>query len=58
MPEGGQADRSVLQTFHHAGFVDIGHQLGKHNDPTVPAAGFVGTEFVPFHYPVFADFKL
>lgn len=44
----GKTDRSVLATFYQAGFTDIAYQLGKHTDPTVPTAGFTGTEFVPF----------
>ena len=47
-PGAGQADRNVMQAFYHAGFVDIGHRLGKHTNPTVPTVGYVGTEFVPF----------
>jgi endonuclease/exonuclease/phosphatase family metal-dependent hydrolase len=39
------ADRSVLAHLEAAGWVDVGHALGGSNIPTVPAAGFTGTEF-------------
>lgn len=39
------ADRSILARLEAAGWVDIGHQLGANAVPTVPAAGFSGTEF-------------
>lgn len=39
------ADRSVLAHLEAAGWVDIGHMLDKPLTPTVPTAGFVGTEF-------------
>lgn len=44
----GTTDTGVLKTLYQAGFADIAHKLGKHNDPTVPAAAFKGAEFVPF----------
>jgi exodeoxyribonuclease-3 len=39
------ADRSVLANLEAAGWIDIGHKLGGANVPTVPTAGFTGTEF-------------
>lgn len=39
------ADRSVLAGLEAAGWVDIGHVLDKAVTPTVPTAGFTGTEF-------------
>ncbi|MFN4277529.1 MAG: endonuclease/exonuclease/phosphatase family protein [Ferrovibrio sp.] len=39
------ADRSVLAHLEAAGWVDVGHVLDKAITPTVPTAGFVGTEF-------------
>ena len=39
------ADRSVLAQLEAAGWVDLGHALGGSNIPTVPTAGFTGTEF-------------
>ena len=39
------ADRSVLAHLEAAGWVDVGHALGGSNVPTVPTAGFNGTEF-------------
>lgn len=39
------ADRSVLAHLEIAGWVDVGHLLGGSNIPTVPTAGFAGTEF-------------
>lgn len=39
------ADRSVLAHLEAAGWIDIGHALGGSAVPTVPAAGFAGTEF-------------
>ncbi len=39
------ADRSVLAQLEAAGWIDIGHALGGSAVPTVPAAGFSGTEF-------------
>jgi exodeoxyribonuclease III len=39
------ADRSVLAHLEAAGWVDVGHVLGKTITPTVPTAGFTGTEF-------------
>ena len=39
------ADRSVLAGLEAAGWVDIGHQLSENAAPTVPTAGFSGTEF-------------
>lgn len=45
---GKEVDRSTLETLYQAGFVDIAFQLGKHDETTVPAIGFEGTEFVPF----------
>ncbi len=44
----GATDRNVLKTLYQAGFVDIAFKFGKHIEPTVPAANFKGTEFVPF----------
>lgn len=46
--DGEQADTNVMATLYRAGFVDIAHKLEKHNEPTVPAAGYKDTEFVPF----------
>lgn len=40
-----RADRSVLAHLEAAGWVDVGHLLDKAMTPTVPAAGFTGTEF-------------
>ena len=39
------ADRSVLAHLEAAGWIDVGHALDKAITPTVPAAGFTGTEF-------------
>jgi len=39
------ADRSVLAHLEAAGWVDVGHTLGGSSAPTVPTAGFTGTEF-------------
>ncbi len=39
------ADRSVLAHLEAAGWVDIGHALDGAGVPTVPTAGFIGTEF-------------
>lgn len=39
------ADRSVLAHLESAGWVDVGHALGGSDVPTVPTAGFAGTEF-------------
>lgn len=39
------ADRSVLARLEAAGWVDVGHRLGGAGVPTVPTAGFTGTEF-------------
>jgi len=39
------ADRRVLAQLEAAGWVDVGHALGGSNIPTVPTAGFNGTEF-------------
>lgn len=39
------ADRSVLARLEAAGWVDVGHRLGASGIPTVPTAGFTGTEF-------------
>lgn len=39
------ADRSVLARLEAAGWVDVGHTLGGSSVPTVPTAGFTGTEF-------------
>jgi endonuclease/exonuclease/phosphatase family metal-dependent hydrolase len=39
------ADRSVLAHLEAAGWVDVGHSLGGSGAPTVPTAGFTGTEF-------------
>lgn len=39
------ADRSVLSHLEAAGWVDVVHALGGAGQPTVPAAGFAGTEF-------------
>lgn len=39
------ADRSVLASLEAAGWVDVGFKLGGADIPTVPARGFVGTEF-------------
>lgn len=39
------ADRSVLAQFEAAGWVDVGHALDSAITPTVPTAGFSGTEF-------------
>jgi len=47
-PNGKEVDRSTLETLYQAGFVDIAYLLGKHNETTVPATNFIGTEFVPF----------
>lgn len=38
-------DRSVLRQLEFAGWTDIGAKLGGAGAPTVPAAGFAGTEF-------------
>ncbi|WP_184514090.1 hypothetical protein [Tardiphaga robiniae] len=39
------ADRSVLAHLDAAGWIDLGHALDPAKTPTVPTAGFVGTEF-------------
>ena len=39
------ADRSVLAHLEAAGWVDVGHAFSSSNVPTVPTAGFTGTEF-------------
>lgn len=39
------ADRSILAHMETAGWVDIGYALGESKVPTVPTAGFAGTEF-------------
>jgi len=39
------ADRTVLAQLEAAGWVDVGHALGGATTPTVPTAGFNGTEF-------------
>ena len=39
------ADRSVMARLEAAGWVDVGHALNGSNVPTVPTAGFKGTEF-------------
>lgn len=39
------ADLSVLAHLEAAGWVDVGHALGGSSVPTVPTAGFTGTEF-------------
>ena len=39
------ADRSVLAHLEAVGWVDVGHALGGADIPTVPCAGFTGTEF-------------
>lgn len=39
------ADRSVLAHLEAAGWVDVGHALDQSGVPTVPTAGFSGTEF-------------
>jgi endonuclease/exonuclease/phosphatase family metal-dependent hydrolase len=39
------ADRTVLAHLKAAGWVDVGHAQGKASTPTVPTAGFSGTEF-------------
>lgn len=43
--DGRSADRSVLAQLEAAGWVDIGFALGGAGVPTVPTAGFSGTEF-------------
>jgi endonuclease/exonuclease/phosphatase family metal-dependent hydrolase len=45
-------NRSVLAHLEAAGWVDVGHTLDKAITPTVPAAGFTGTEFAAMrcHY--------
>jgi len=39
------ADRSVLAHREAAGWIDVGHALEGSSVPTVPTAGFTGTEF-------------
>jgi len=39
------ADRSVLAHLEAAGWFDVGHELDGSSAPTVPTAGFTGTEF-------------
>jgi exonuclease III len=39
------ADRSVMANLEAAGWVDVGHALNSADVPTVPTAGFTGTEF-------------
>lgn len=39
------ADRTVLAHLESAGWVDVGHALGKAGTPTAPTPGFTGTEF-------------
>lgn len=39
------ADRSVLAHLEAAGWVDLGHALGKAGSPTVPTTDFADTEF-------------
>ena len=41
------ADRRVLAHLEAAGWVDVGHALDGASAPTVPTAGFIGTEFAP-----------
>lgn len=41
----GQVDTSVLSLLEAAGWVDVGFRLGANSEPTVPTAGFTGTEF-------------
>lgn len=42
------ADRTVLEKFEAAGFIDCGHQANKTNQHTVPTKSYLSAEFVPF----------
>lgn len=44
----GRMDRQPIASLLQAGFIDVAAQLGGTPIPTVPGAGFAGTEFVPF----------
>jgi endonuclease/exonuclease/phosphatase family metal-dependent hydrolase len=44
----GHSDRRALEQLIHAGFRDSAAGFAERANPTVPAAAFVGTEFVPF----------
>lgn len=44
----GLMDRRPLASLLQAGFVDVAAHLASPLSPTVPGAGFAGTEFVPF----------
>lgn len=44
----GKMDRRPIASLLQAGFIDIGAQCGGTPQPTVPGAGFAGTEFVQF----------
>ena len=44
----GKMDRRPIASLLQAGLVDIAAQSGETLQPTVPGAGFAGTEFVPF----------
>lgn len=47
-PDGRSADRLVLQRLYNAGYIDIAHRFDGGPEPTVPAAAFLNSEFVPF----------
>ncbi|WP_088187943.1 endonuclease/exonuclease/phosphatase family protein [Desulfosporosinus sp. FKA] len=47
-PNGKEVDKTTLETLYQAGYIDIAYLLKKHNEATVPAKEFIGTEFVPF----------
>ncbi len=42
------ADRTVLEKFEAAGFIDCGHQANTTNQHTVPTKSYLNAEFVPF----------
>jgi exodeoxyribonuclease-3 len=48
LPGQKTADRDTLRTLYDAGFVDVAHQLGQNNHPTVPGGAFTSAEFIPF----------
>lgn len=43
-----KADRSVLEKFEAAGFIDCGHHANTTNQNTVPTKSYLNAEFVPF----------
>lgn len=45
---GKKADRTVLEKFEAAGFIDCGHLANTTNQNTVPTKSYINAEFVPF----------